>query len=162
MATGKYNLGKLPYDQPYRLVDEIDPSKKHYWHNMTMRNLSIMDEVVKIANKIGRTPSQVSLRWLMQQKVVTIPIFSARTVEQVKENLGCLDFTLTDEQMEALDKASRPALTSIMPEVGPYPYPMLEYGSPALPEFYSRFLLFGNMENKIINHRRLFPYRYNR
>jgi len=162
MATGKYNLGKLPYDQPYRLVDEIDPSKKHYWHNMTMRNLSIMDEVVKIANKIGRTPSQVSLRWLMQQKVVTIPIFSARTVEQVKENLGCLDFTLTDEQMEALDKASLPALTSIMPEVGPYPYPMLEYGSPALPEFYSRFLLFGNMENKIINHRRLFPYRYNR
>jgi hypothetical protein len=37
---------------------------------------------------------------------------------------------------------------------------MLEYGSPALPEFYSRRLLFGNVEDKIINHRRIFPYKY--
>ena len=59
-------------------------------------------------------------------------------------------------------RASLPALGSIMPNVGPYPYPMLEYGSPALPEFYSRGLLFGNVEEKIINHRRIFPYAYHR
>jgi hypothetical protein len=39
---------------------------------------------------------------------------------------------------------------------------MLEYGSPALPEFYSRGLLFGNVEDKIVNHRRLLPYQYHR
>ena len=69
---------------------------------------------------------------------------------------------MTREQMAALDRASRPAVASIMPEVGPYPYPMLEYGSPALPEFYSRYLLFGQTEDKIINHRRIFPYQYHR
>jgi hypothetical protein len=53
-----------------------------------------------------------------------------------------------------------PAVQSIMPEVGPYPYPMLEYGSPALPEFYSRALLFGGVEKKIINHRRAFPFQF--
>ena len=39
---------------------------------------------------------------------------------------------------------------------------MLEYGSPALPEFYSRLLLFGQTESKIVNHRRLAPFQYQR
>lgn len=162
MATGKYNRGKLDASQPQRLVDEIDNQKHHYWHEITVRNLKIMEQVNRIADEIGRPTCQVSLRWLMQQKVVTIPIFSARTVEQAKEDLDCVNFTLTDEQMCALDEASRPAVASIMPNVGPYPYPMLEYGSPALPEFYSRGLLFGQVEGKIINHRRIFPYQYHR
>jgi hypothetical protein len=37
---------------------------------------------------------------------------------------------------------------------------MLEYGSPALPAFYSRALLFGNVEYRIQNHRRTFPFRF--
>ena len=161
LVTGKYNRGKLDPNELYRLVEHVDPNKKVFWSEATKRNLAIMDQVVKIADEIGRPPVQVSLRWLMEQKVVNIPIFSARTVEQAKEDLGCCDFTLTEEQMQKLDRASLPALNSIMPEVGPYPYPMLEYGSPALPNFYSRQLLFGNVEYKIINHRRLFPYKYN-
>jgi hypothetical protein len=64
--------------------------------------------------------------------------------------------------MRELTIASQPAVSSIMPGVGAYPYPMLEYGSPALPEFYSRFLLFGQVEEKIVNHRRLLPYQYHR
>ncbi len=161
LVTGKYNRGKLDPNELYRLVEHVDPNKKVFWSEATKRNLAIMDQVVKIADEIGRPPVQVSLRWLMEQKVVNIPIFSARTVEQAKEDLGCCEFTLTEEQMQKLDRASLPALNSIMPEVGPYPYPMLEYGSPALPNFYSRQLLFGNVEYKIINHRRLFPYKYN-
>ncbi len=161
MATGKYNRG-ASNGELQRLVDEVDPAKHHDWHEMTVRNLAIMEEVNKIADEIGRPTVQVSLRWLMQRPVVTIPIFSARTAEQAVEDLGCVDFELTEEQVRRLSAASRPALGSIMPGVGPYPYPMLEYGSPALPEFYSRYLLFGTMEDKIVNHRRIFPYQYHR
>lgn len=162
MATGKYNRGPMREGELYRLRDEVEPQKRHYWHAMTERNLRIMDEVVRISDEIGRPTAQVALRWLMQQPVVTVPIFSARTLEQAREDLGCVDFTLTEEQMARLSRASLPALGSIMPNVGAYPYPMLEYGSPALPEFYSRFLLFGNVEEKIVNHRRIFPYQYHR
>jgi aryl-alcohol dehydrogenase-like predicted oxidoreductase len=162
MATGKYNRGPLDPRGLQRLADEVDPSKHHYWHEMTARNLGIMDQVVKIADEIGRPTAQVSLRWLMQQRPVTIPIFSARTVAQAKEDMGCVEFTLTEDQMRRLTEASRPALQSIMPGVGAYPYPMLEYGSPALPEFYSRGLLFGGVEEQIVNHRRAYPYQYHR
>src|SRR5438105_2536773 len=137
IVTGKYNRGRLDPKQPHRLVDEVDSAKKHFWHQVTLRNLKIMEEVIQVAKEVGRAPVQVSLRWLMQQKVVTIPLFSARTADQLKEDLGCLDFTLNQEQMQRLSKASQPAIASIMPEAGPYPYPMLEYGSPALPACYS-------------------------
>lgn len=162
VCTGKYNRGPLDAAQPHRLVDEVDPERNHYWHEMTRRNLAIMERVIDIADEIGRPPAQVALRWLLQQTVVTIPIFSARTLEQAQVDLGCVDFELSEEHMQALTAGSRPAITSIMPGAGPYPYPMLEYGSPALPEFYSRYLLYGQVENEIVNHRRAFPFTYQR
>lgn len=161
MCTGKYNRAG-GREQLQRLVDEVDPSRRHWWHNVTMRNVAIMEPVVEIADEIGRTPAQVSLRWLMQQRPVTVPIFSARTLAQAKEDLGAVDFVLTEEQMAALSRASLSAVQSIMPGVGAYPYPMLEYGSPALPEFYSRYLLYGQVEDKIVNHRRVYPFQYQR
>jgi aryl-alcohol dehydrogenase-like predicted oxidoreductase len=160
ICTGKYNRGPLDAKQPHRLTDELEPAKRHYWQQMAKRNLAIMDHVVHIADEIGRPAAQVALRWLMQQKVVTIPIFSARTLLQAQEDLGCVNFELTEHEMQQLTTASLPAVSSIMPGVGAYPYPMLEYGSPALPEFYSRHLLYGQVEEKIVNHRRVFEYLY--
>ena len=119
-----------------------------------------MDGVIKVADRIGHTPAQVSLRWLMQQKVVCVPVFSARTLEQAQEDMGAASFTLSEDEMRELTRVSQAAVQSIMPAAGPYPYPMLEYGSPALPEFYSRFLLFGQTEYQIVNHRRLAPFQY--
>jgi hypothetical protein len=116
-----------------------------------------MDKVVALAKDIGRSPVQIALRWLIQQRVVTIPVFSARTLDQAKEDLGACDFVLTPEQMAAIDQATAAAIASVMPEAGPYPYPMLEYGTPALPGFYSRALLWGNTEYAIDNHRRAAP-----
>jgi aryl-alcohol dehydrogenase-like predicted oxidoreductase len=159
MCTGKYN-GHGGKERLQRLADEIEPAKRHFWHEVTKRNLKIMDRVVEIADRIGCTPAQASLRWLMQQKVVCVPVFSARTLEQAQENLQAVEFTLTSDDMRALTQASQDAVQSIMSGVGPYPYPMLEYGSPALPEFYSRFLLFGRTEDRIVNHRRLAPFQY--
>jgi aryl-alcohol dehydrogenase-like predicted oxidoreductase len=161
MVTGKYNRQQKGDGGPRRLADHVDPSKHAFWHEMTVRNLAIMEKVVAIADEIGRPPVQIALRWLMQQKVVTIPIFSARTLAQAKEDIGACDFTLTPEQMTAIERATAAAIASVMPEAGPYPYPMLEFGTPALPGFYSRALLFGKVEYQIENHRRAFPYRYN-
>jgi aryl-alcohol dehydrogenase-like predicted oxidoreductase len=159
MVTGKYNRDKLDPNEPHRLVPHVKETD-NFWYEMTRRNMAIMDEVIKVADEIGRPPVQIALRFLMQQDVVSIPIFSARTLAQAQEDLGCLDFVLTDEQMQNIDKATAPAISSVMPESGPYPYPMLEYGTPALVGFYSRALLFGNVEYKIVNHRRIFTNKF--
>ena len=77
-----------------------------------MRNLSIATEVQVIAKEINETPSQVALNWVRQQQQkdkdrVIIPIIGARTEAQIKDNLGCLDFELTSDQLNRLDEKSK-------------------------------------------------------
>ena len=67
-----------------------------------------------MAEEVQRSPAQIALRWVMQQPGVTAPIVGARTTEQLSDNLGAADFTLTDEQLRRLGAASEIAL--------PYPY----------------------------------------
>lgn len=70
------------------------------------KNLAIAREVETVAREIGRTPSQVALNWVRQQKGVMIPILGVRTLEQTLDNLGCLDFELKEEHQERLSRIS--------------------------------------------------------
>jgi len=76
------------------------------------REQAIIGEVVKIAGEIGRTPSQVAINWARQQqgRASIIPVLGARTADQMKDNLGCLDFALSDEYLQRLDEISAPEL----------------------------------------------------
>lgn len=77
------------------------------------RNISIATEVQAIAEEANRTPSQIALNWIRQRKVVhkdkevIIPIIGARTEAQINDNLGCLDFELTQDQLKRLDEKSK-------------------------------------------------------
>jgi len=62
--------------------------------------------VVEMAEEIGRSPAQVAINWVRQQAGTIIPIVGTRTETQMKDNLGCLDFELTQEQLDLLSEAS--------------------------------------------------------
>jgi aryl-alcohol dehydrogenase-like predicted oxidoreductase len=70
------------------------------------RSLEIVDVVKEIAKEVDRSPSQVSLNWLVQQPGKPIPIIGARKVAHLEDNIGALDFTLSAEQIDRLNKAS--------------------------------------------------------
>jgi len=70
------------------------------------RELAIAAEVIKIAEKIGRTPAQVALAWVRQGEGVVIPLVGAKTRDQLDDNLGCLEFELEPSDKTALDEAS--------------------------------------------------------
>jgi 2,5-diketo-D-gluconate reductase A len=57
--------------------------------------------VQEIADRVGRTPAQVLLRWCVQRDLVVIPKSTHR--ERIEENGQIFDFTLPDEEMAALD-----------------------------------------------------------
>jgi 2,5-diketo-D-gluconate reductase A len=57
--------------------------------------------VTEIARRTGRTPAQVLLRWCLQHGVPVIPKSTHR--ERIAENARIFDFTLSDEDMAALD-----------------------------------------------------------
>lgn len=56
--------------------------------------------LVKIAQKHGKTPAQIILRWNVQQGVVVIPKSVHR--ERMQENLGIWDFALDEEDMQEI------------------------------------------------------------
>lgn len=55
-----------------------------------------------IARRIGRQPSEVVLRWIMQQGVVAIPMTTKR--ENALSNMSALGFELSAEDMAAIRK----------------------------------------------------------
>jgi aryl-alcohol dehydrogenase-like predicted oxidoreductase len=73
---------------------------------LTEKNIAIAEEVEKIAKEIGKTPAQVAVNWTRQKSYNIIPIIGARTVKQLEDSIGCLDFKLSDENMQRLDKIS--------------------------------------------------------
>ena len=63
----------------------------------------------------------LALRWLLQQATVESVIVGVRTPTQLEDNLGSVGWSLTEDELAALDEAST------MPEM--YPYRMMElYG----------------------------------
>ena len=75
------------------------------------RNLRIAEEVVNIAKEIEHTPSQVALNWIRQQKKLLrskiIPIIGAKSLLQLNDNLTCMEFELSDDQMQRLNEVSK-------------------------------------------------------
>jgi aryl-alcohol dehydrogenase-like predicted oxidoreductase len=67
---------------------------------------AIARAVRDVAKESGHSAAQVALAWLLRQRGVTAPIVGARTVEQLRDNLGCLSCQLADEQMAKLDEIS--------------------------------------------------------
>jgi diketogulonate reductase-like aldo/keto reductase len=57
--------------------------------------------VVQVAERVGRTPGQVMIRWAIQHGTVVIPKSSRR--ERIEENGQVFDFELDADAMAALD-----------------------------------------------------------
>jgi aryl-alcohol dehydrogenase-like predicted oxidoreductase len=97
VLTGKYNQphpvdGRLSMtDQPFQILD---------------RDLKIAETVLEIAREIGKSPAQVALNWLRNRPNPIIPIIGARKLSQLQDNLACVDFNLTGEQLQRLDNIS--------------------------------------------------------
>lgn len=108
-----------PRPQASRVQDSSDVPFDMSWEQYNNeRTWTILDAVDEVAAETGRSVPQVAIRWLMQQPGVSAPIIGPRTLEQAHSSLGASGWSLTDEQLELLDRAST--------RVRPYPFNLLE------------------------------------
>lgn len=67
---------------------------------------NVLDVVRTVADEVDATPTQVALRWLIDQREFTcVPIVGARTPDQLKENAGAADTSLSDDQHDRITEA---------------------------------------------------------
>jgi len=66
----------------------------------------VVDALDAVAKETGKSVPQIALNWLLQRPSVATIIVGARNEEQLKQNLGAVDWKLTAGQVARLDAAS--------------------------------------------------------
>ena len=97
--------GKISEDTKF---DETDFRNKvpRFTPENRKANQAVVDLIGKFAQQKKAAPAQVALAWLLGKPAVTSVIIGARTDEQLRDNLGGADLTLTADDRAALDKVS--------------------------------------------------------
>jgi diketogulonate reductase-like aldo/keto reductase len=83
------------------------------WAPVMRGRVLLIPELVQIAQAHGKSPAQVSIRWILQRGVTTIP--KSIHENRIRENADVYDFELSPDEMaiiESLDQGAR---------LGPHP-----------------------------------------
>jgi aryl-alcohol dehydrogenase-like predicted oxidoreductase len=93
VLTGKY-------------LTESGELRRYGDHQPSEAETAAAQAVRTVAGETGATASQVAMAWVRRQPGTIIPILGARTEVQLKDNLGVLELTLSDEQAQKLNDAT--------------------------------------------------------
>lgn len=112
----KEQIGVIPYyalaagflTGKYRRPEDLEGKARAgtVAHFLDPRGLDLLAEVDKIAARLGATPTQVALAWLMAQPGVTAPIVSATSLAQLDDIMAAPGLVLDAAALSRLDRAS--------------------------------------------------------
>ena len=66
-------------------------------------NIAIVEQVRAIADRLGATPAQVALAWVVAQGEQVVPIPGTKTPKYLVDNAGAAEITLTADDLAELD-----------------------------------------------------------
>ena len=112
--SGKYKRDQRPGEKDGRIGTHPEHTEEAWHRRNTDQNWNIIDVMGQIAEDRSCSYAQIAIAWCKQQSNVTSVIMGARTLEQLKDNLGAVELELTQEELQALSKASQ------IPELYPY------------------------------------------
>ncbi|MDR2955625.1 MAG: aldo/keto reductase [Prevotella sp.] len=77
------------------------------WSQFAANQTGLLDEKILtgLAGKYSKSPAQIILRWNYQRGVVTIP--KSANEKRMAENLNIFDFSLTDEDIKAINSLNK-------------------------------------------------------
>lgn len=105
LLTGKYRRNAPPpEDSRYANLD----ANPLYRRRMNDAIWDVVEPLESLAREKGTTISRLALAWCIHQPGVTSPIIGPRTMEQLEDNLGALEVTITDEDRKAIDRIIPP------------------------------------------------------
>ena len=113
--SGKFRRGMAAPPEGTRIKKAEEEGWSESWTRYnTEATWKVVDTLLAVAQEVGKSPAQVALNWVLSRPGVTAPIIGARTMEQLKDNIGSTGWYLSAAQLEKLTKASEADL--------PYPY----------------------------------------
>jgi aryl-alcohol dehydrogenase-like predicted oxidoreductase len=119
MLSGKYRGQQKPAEGTRHAI-QANLVVDRYWIDGSER---LIETVIDMAKRLGRTPTEIALSWLFGDQRVTAAIVGSRSAEQLKQNMGAGDFDLPAEV--------RQELTDVMPLKLGYPHEWIAVNSPS-------------------------------
>jgi len=122
LLTGKYTRGQPPPEESRFAQPGRRPAQQQ---RLNDRVFDVTGGLQPLAAEKGVTLSQLALAWSIHQPGVTSPIIGPRTMEQLEDNLGALEVTLTDDdhaRIDALIPPGRMVSPFYEADFGPHPY----------------------------------------
>jgi aryl-alcohol dehydrogenase-like predicted oxidoreductase len=113
LLTGTFRRGQAPPpDSPWGANPRPGLSRSLYPFEeaMTEQADAIVQTLIDLGRKYGKTPAQVAIAWVLDHEEVTAPILGADLPEHVDDAFGAVGWTLEREDRALLDKQSEPQL----------------------------------------------------
>ncbi len=124
-ACGELGIGFVPYAPlgrgfltgRFRTTTDIEAGDRRHDHprfheENFVRNLDIVRRLEPIAAAKGCTLAQLALAWLLSRGPSIAPIFGAKHVEYVEQNVGAINVHLTADDLETLEEAAPKGATA--------------------------------------------------
>jgi len=70
------------------------------------RAYDVIDVLRDLSKRKNASVAQLAIAWLLHQPQVTSVVIGVRRIEQLRENVGAVDVTLSADELQALDAAS--------------------------------------------------------
>ena len=70
-----------------------------------VRNLRLVNRVVRVAHAKGATPAQVALAWVLSRGEDVVPIPGTKHVSYLEQNVRAADLELTADDLATLEQA---------------------------------------------------------
>lgn len=107
VLTGKYTRDDLKQQVSQEMGTLTDRKSQNLaTGRLSEKALDIADVVKEVAAELERTAAQVALAWTLLNPAVVSPLIGARTLAQLEDNMGALDITFSDDQIDRLDQIS--------------------------------------------------------
>jgi aryl-alcohol dehydrogenase-like predicted oxidoreductase len=97
--------GKIDINTTFDSTD-IRAQTPRFAEEARIANQRLVDLIRGIGEKHGATPAQVALAWLLAQKPWIVPLFGTRKLERFDENIGALNVTLDQADLEEIEQAN--------------------------------------------------------
>lgn len=75
------------------------------WSPLGRGKINELDYMLELAKKYGKTPSQITLRWLLQHQCLPIP--SSSNPQHIKDNFDAFDFILKQEDFDLMNEKAK-------------------------------------------------------
>lgn len=114
----KYGVGVVPYSPlargvlsgKYLVGQEPPKGSRAARKDRRILQTELRDESYEVAQQLkpladahGKTLTQFALAWVLANPIITSAIIGPRTIDQLEDNLGCLDCTLSADDETAID-----------------------------------------------------------